>query len=65
MENDLNIDEMLLLEAQKLGAHRTMSETINRALAGYISKLKRKQVLNLFDKVDLDPDYDHKKGRKR
>lgn len=65
MATNLNIDEKILLEAQRLSGKRTKRETVNEALTEYVARHKRKQILTLFGKVDFDPDYDHKKDRQR
>lgn len=65
MATNLNIDEQLLAEAQRLSGKRTKRETVNEALAEYISRHKRKQILQLAGQIDFDPDYDHKQHRSR
>lgn len=64
MATNLNIDEALLNEAQILGNKKTKRETVNEALEEYIQRRKQKEILKFFGKVDLDPNYDHKKERK-
>jgi len=61
---NLNIDENLLNEAQTLGNKKTKRETVNEALEEYIQRRKKKEILKFFGKVDLDPSYDYKKGRR-
>ena len=65
MATNLNIDEKLLEQALKLGGQKTKRETVNDALAEYIMRRKRKDVVKLFGKLDLDPDYDYKSLRSK
>ncbi|CAN5165831.1 type II toxin-antitoxin system VapB family antitoxin [soil metagenome] len=64
MATNLNIDENLLAEAQSLGKKKTKRETVNEALEEYIQRRKQKEILKAFGKIDLDPSYDYKKGRR-
>ena len=64
MATNLNIDENLLAEAQSLGNKKTKRETVNEALEEYIQRRKQKEILKVFGKIDLDPNYDYKKGRR-
>ena len=65
MATNLNIDENLLIEAQRLGGKKTKRETVNEALAEYIRRRKQTEILKIFGSVDFAPDYDHKSLRKR
>lgn len=65
MATNLNIDESLLEEAQRIGKKKTKRETVNEALQEYIQRRKQKEILSLFGTIDFDPDWDYKKRRKR
>ena len=65
MATNLGIDPDLLEEARKASKLKTKKETVNEALREFIQRRKQAEILNLFGTVDLDPNYDHKKGRKR
>lgn len=65
MATNLSIDEALLLEAQKAGSLKTKKETVNQALREFIQRRKQVEVLMLFGQIDIDPEYDYKKGRDR
>ena len=65
MPTNLNIDQQLLEEAQRLGDKRTKRETVNEALAEYVCRRKQKEIVKVFGKIDFDPDYDYKKHRQR
>lgn len=64
MATNLHIDEKLLAEAQKLSGNSTKRETVNEALAEYVSRRKQKELLNLFGSVEFEKNYDHKKARR-
>lgn len=59
----LELDDRLIKEAVKLGGHRTKKAAVTRALADYVAHLKQEAILELFGKVDFDPDYDPKHQR--
>jgi Arc/MetJ family transcription regulator len=65
MPTNLAIDDELLQEAQKMGGHRTKKATVTEALEEYIRRRKQLQILELFGKIEYDPDYDYKAWRKR
>ena len=65
MPTNLAIDDRLLEEALKAGGHKTKKDTVNEALREYIQRRKQLKILDLFGKVEFDPDYDYKRQRKR
>lgn len=64
MPTNLGIDENLLKTAQKVGGHKTKKNTVNEALKEYIMKRKRKGILSIFGKVEVEPSYNYKKERR-
>ena len=58
------VQKNLLNEALKLSGFKTKKETINQALVEFIQRRKQLEIINLFGKLDPDPDYDYKQGRK-
>ncbi len=64
MPTNLNIDDRLLDEAVKLGGRRTQRETVNDALAEYIQRRRRRELVKYFGKIDFDPGWDYKKARR-
>ena len=64
MPSNLAIDDRLLLEAQKVGGHRTKRETVNAALQEYIQRRKQQEIFEIFGKIDYDRGYDYKRERK-
>ena len=65
MATNLSIDPKLLEKALEVSGLKTKKETVNLALQEFINRHKQLEILNLFGKMDPDPDYDYKKGRTR
>ena len=65
MPTNLALDDTLVSEAKDLGNHRSKKDAVNEALFEYVSRRKRRKVLELFEKLDWDSKYDHKQARKR
>jgi hypothetical protein len=65
MATNLAIDNELLNEALKISGLKTKKDTVNLALKEFVSRHKQLEIINLFGKMDPDPDYDYKKGRTR
>jgi len=65
MATNLQIDDKLITKAVLLGGHKTKKEAVNHALLEYIQRMEQKKVLDLFGKIDYDPDYDYKSQRNK
>ena len=65
MPTNLDLDDQLILQAQKLGHHKTKREAVTVALKQYIAVKKQKEITSLFGTIKFDPNYDYKKGRER
>ncbi len=65
MSTNLAIDDKLILDAKKIGGHRTKKEAVTEALKEYIQRRKQLEIINLFGEIDYDSDYDYKEGRNR
>jgi Arc/MetJ family transcription regulator len=65
MATNLALDDSLISEAQKIGQHKTKKDAVTTALKEYIARKKQLRVLDLFGKLDFDPDYNYKKARSR
>ena len=63
MSTTLDIDPELLQEALEVSGLKTKKETVNLALKELINRHKQLEMIDLFGKMDPDPDYDYKKGR--
>ncbi|MDY6968798.1 MAG: type II toxin-antitoxin system VapB family antitoxin [Spirochaetota bacterium] len=65
MTTNLAIDDNLILEAKKIGGHKTKKDTVTEALREYIQRRKQIEVVKLFSEIDYDESYDYKTGRTR
>ncbi len=65
MATNLAIDPDLLEKALEVSGLKTKKETVNLALQEFINRHKQLEILDLFGKMDPDPNYDYKKGRTR
>jgi len=65
MPTNLAIDPELLQKALEVSGLKTKKETVNLALKELINRHKQLEIIDLFGKMDPDPDYDYKKGRAR
>jgi len=65
MATNLDLDDTLIIKAQKIGHHKTKKETVTAALKEYIAHKKQSEIIDVFGKIDFDDNYDYKKARKR
>ena len=65
MATNLALDDKLVEEAKRLGKHPTKREAVNQALAEYVARRRRSEVVDLFRTMDWNPKYDYKTERKR
>jgi len=63
MATNLAIDDKLIESARVIGKHRTKKAAVTEALIEYIERRKQIDVLELFGKVEYDPDYNYKEQR--
>ena len=64
MHTNIDIDQELLKEALELGHVKTKKAVVHDALAEYVRARKQRRVVELFGKIDFDPDYDYKALRR-
>lgn len=64
MATNLAIDEKLLEEAVKVGKFKTKKNTVNEALREFVERRKRKDILKMFGKVEMEPSYNYKRERR-
>ncbi|MCP4131802.1 MAG: type II toxin-antitoxin system VapB family antitoxin [bacterium] len=65
MATNLAIDDTLISEAQKIGNHKTKKSAVTEALKEYIQRHKQLEVIDLFDSIEYDDDYNYKAKRTR
>lgn len=65
MATNLQLDEELISEAQKLGKHPSKRATVEDALREYVQRRKQLEIIELFGQIDYDENYDYKAARLR
>jgi hypothetical protein len=65
MATNLALDDNLIIQAKKIGHHRTKKEAVMIALKEYIAHKKQLKILDLFGHIDFNENYDYKKARMR
>ena len=62
---NLSIDPGLVEEALQVSGERTKKAAVTMALQEFIARRRQKQLLELFGKLQWQPDYDYKRERRR
>ncbi len=57
MATRLTIDDRLILDAQKIGGHKTKREAVTRALEEYVQRRQQLKIIRMFGTVDIDRGY--------
>jgi Arc/MetJ family transcription regulator len=65
MATNLEIDQALLEKAVELSGKRSKKDAVTMALEEFVARRSQKGLLELFGKIDWDPDYDYKAERSR
>ena len=65
MATNLSIDPDLLEKALRVSGEKTKKAAVTKALKEFIARREQKKLLELFGKLDWNPDYDYKKERSR
>jgi hypothetical protein len=65
MATNLALDPALIERARELSGEKTKKAAVTKALEEFIARREQKRLLELFDSLDWDPDYDYKKERSR
>ncbi len=65
MATNLALDDKLIIQAQKVGNHKTKKEAVTSALKEYILHKKQHEVTKFFGTIAFDKNFDYKKARKR
>jgi Arc/MetJ family transcription regulator len=63
MATNLEIDHELIQEALKLGGHRIKRAVVEEALQEYVRRRKQLKIIELFDTIEYEEDYDYKQQR--
>ncbi len=65
MPTNLDLNDRLILEAQKLGGFKSKKQAVNAALSEFVRRHRQAGIIKLFGTVDFDPRWDYKKARRR
>ncbi len=65
MATNLALDPDLLDRALAVSGQRTKKAAVTKALEEFIARREQREILDLFGKLDWDPDYDYKSERSR
>ncbi len=65
MATNLAIDDSLIEEAKSLGKHSTKKDAVTEALVEYIQRRKQSEILEIFNTIEYEREYDYKKQRAR
>ncbi len=65
MATNLALDDKLIMQAQKVGYHKTKKEAVTAALEEYVAHRKQLMIKKLFATINFDNNYDYKKARNR
>lgn len=65
MPTNLAIDPELLERALSASGEKTKKAAVTKALEEFIARRQQKKLLDLFDSLEWDPEYDYKSERSR
>ena len=65
MATNLAIDPDLLQKALAVSGEKTKKAAVTKALTEFIARREQKQLLDLFQRFDWNPDFDYKAERSR
>lgn len=63
MASNLAINDDLLSDAQNISGIKTKKDTVNTALKEFVQRRKQLKVINLFNSIEYDKEYDYKDHR--
>jgi Arc/MetJ family transcription regulator len=65
MPTNLALDDRLVIQAQRIGKHKSKKDAVNAALAEYVRNRQQLRILDSVGTIDFDPGYDYKAERRR
>ena len=65
MATNLDLDPRLIDRVLEVSGERTKKAAVTRALEEFLARREQRKIVELFGKIDWDPDYDFKKERSR
>lgn len=64
MRTNIELDDELVEKAFEASGARTKRQLVHMALEALIQSRRKKDLMDLVGKIDLDPEFDHKKVRR-
>jgi Arc/MetJ family transcription regulator len=65
MATNLAIDPALLEKALLVSGEKTKKAAVTKALTEFIARREQKRILQLFEKLEWNPEFDYKAERSR
>ncbi len=65
MATNLSIEPELLEKALLVSGEKTKKAAVTKALEEFIARREQRKLLDLFGKLEWNPDFDYKKERSR
>ena len=65
MATNLSIDPNLLDKALRVSGEKTKKAAVTKALEEFIARREQRGLIELFSKLDWNPDFDYKRERSR
>lgn len=65
MATNLDLDDRLIEQARRIGAHRTKKDAVTAALDEYIKRRRQMRLLERFGQIEFDRGYDYKAARRK
>jgi hypothetical protein len=65
MATNLSIDPEILEKALLVSGEKTKKAAVTKALQEFIARREQKKLLEIFGKLNWDPQFDYKKERTR
>ena len=64
MTTNIIVDDKLIKEAVKLGKHNSKKDAVDEALQEYVTRRRQAKIIDLFDTIDYNKNFNYKKQRK-
>ena len=65
MATNLALDPALLEKALAVSGEKTKKAAVTKALTEFIARREQKRILQLFEKLEWNPDFEYKAERSR
>jgi hypothetical protein len=65
MATNLDLSPELLEEVVRVSGETTKKAAVTKALEEFVARRRQKQIIELFGKLEWDPDFDYKAERSR